>query len=106
MASIDDELLMDEQENRREVLFIRERLPQDLKDQFSDEQLLWMIDAIVDYYVDSGILDTDADEIDIDMEQSARAICERAAKEGIGTFDERDVYFIVEADLDFQEENL
>ena len=37
MASIDDELLMDEQENRREVLFIRERLPQDLKDQFSDE---------------------------------------------------------------------
>ncbi|MBP3252587.1 MAG: hypothetical protein J6M25_08135 [Prevotella sp.] len=106
MSSIDEEMLLDEQENQREVAFIRERLPLELKEQFTDGQLLWMIDALVDYYVDSGILDTDDDEVDIDMEETARHIAEQAKAEGIGSFDERDVYFIVEADLDFQEENL
>ena len=69
MASIDEELLRDEEENRREIAFIRERLPMDTKEKFTDEQMQWMLDTIVDYYVTSGILDSDAEELDIDMEQ-------------------------------------
>ena len=97
---------MDEEENRRELAFIRERLPQDMKPHFSDDDILYFIDAIVDYYYTSGILESQADEIDIDMQQVADAITAQAAKDGQGTFDPAEVVYVVEADMDFQEENL
>lgn len=106
MAGIDEELLNDEEETRREIAFIREQLPIDAKEKFSDELLSWMLDAIVDYYVESGVLDSDDDEIDIDMEQVADRMCERAFKERKEKLDPQEVFFVVEADLDFQEQNL
>ena len=104
MASIDDELLMDEEETRREMAFIRKQLPQDMKDKYSDDQLLWMLDEIVEYYVSSGVLDTNDDEIDIDMEKVAAYVCEQSLKQGRGELDPQEVSFVVEADLDFQEQ--
>ena len=106
MASIEDELLMDEEENRREIAFIRERLPMELKEKYNDEQLLWMLDAIVDYYAESGILDTDDEEIEIDVDQVAEHLCEQAKAEGMDGMDTEEVRFVIEADLDFQEENV
>ena len=106
MASIEEELLMDEEENRREIAFIRERLPMELKEKYTDEQLLWMLDAIVDYYAESGILDTDDEEIEIDVDQVAEHLCEQAKAEGMDGMDTQEVRFVIEADLDFQEENV
>ena len=104
MASIDEELLRDEEENRRERAYIRERLPMDTKDKFSDEELQWMLDTLVEYYVTSGVLDSDADELDIDLEQAAAYVCKEWHKEGRGELDPQEIFFVVEADLDFQEE--
>lgn len=97
---------MDEEENRREIEFIRERLPQDLKSYFSDDDLYYLIDAIVDYYYDSGILESTADEVEIDLQQVADAVTAQASKDKIGTFDAEVVYYVVEADMDFQEQNV
>ena len=97
---------MDEEENRREIEFIRERLPQDLKSYFSDDDLYYLIDAIVDYYYDSGILESTADEVEIDLQQVADAVTAQASKDKIGTFDADVVYYVVEADMDFQEQNV
>ena len=104
MASIDDELLMDDAENRRERAYIRERLPIDVKDKFTDDELQWMLDTLVEYYVTSGILDTDDDELDIDMEKVAAYVCDEWRKDFHGELDPQEVFFVVEADLDFQEE--
>ena len=106
MASIDEEIMMDEAENRREVAYIRERLPQEMKAHFSDDDLLYLMDAIVDYYYTSGILESTDEEIEIDMQQVADAITAQAKKDGQGTFDAAEVVYVVEADMDFQEENL
>ena len=106
MAGIDDELLMDEQENQREIAFIREQLPTELKDCYSDDQLLWMLDTLVSNYVESGVLDTDDDEVDIDLEEAAAHVCRQADAEGLPRLNPEDVYFVVEADLDFQEQAL
>lgn len=97
---------MDEEENRREIEFIRERLPQELKSYFSDDDLYYLIDAIVDYYYDSGILESTADEVEIDLQQVADAVTAQAGKDKIGTFDAEVVYYVVEADMDFQEQNV
>jgi hypothetical protein len=106
MASIDEELLMDEEENRREIAFIRERLPLDAKEKYDDELLLWMLDTLVEYYVSSGLLDGSDDEADIDMEAVASYVCEQAKLEKKGKLDQQEVFFVVEADLDFQEQNI
>ena len=103
MSSFEDELRLDDEENRREITFIRERLPLELKTHFSDDDLYYFIDAIVDYYYDSGILESTAD---IDMQLVANAVAEQARKDGQGTFDPNEVVYIVEADMDFQEQNL
>lgn len=104
MASLDEELLKDEEENRREIAFIREQLPSDLKGLFSDEQLQFIIDAIGTYFYESGILETNDDEVDVDLEVIAQFVCKEAKEEDEGSFDPQDVYWVVEADLDFQEE--
>ena len=106
MASIEEELRLDEEENRRELQFIRQFLPVDLKYHYSDSDILWIIDAIVDYYYTSGILESKEDEVDIDMEVVAEHICKRARQEKVSqSFDQQDVMIMVQADLDFQEQN-
>ena len=66
-----------------------------------------MMDLIVDYYYSSGILETDAEEVDIDLEAIAEYVCKRAKEEGFcSSFNPEEVFFIVQADLDFQEQNL
>lgn len=106
MASFEDELRMDEEENRREIKFIRERLPQELKTVFSDDDLYYLLDAIIDYYYDSGILESTADEVDIDLGQVAEAVAEHARRDKVGTFSPDDLFYVVEADMDFQEQSL
>ena len=107
MASIDEEIRLDEEENRRELAYIRTQLSPDMKKFYSDKDILYMMDLIVDYYYTSGILDTDADEVDIDMEKVAEYVCNRAKEEGFSSsFNPEEVFFIVQADLDFQEQNL
>lgn len=106
MASIEEEILLDEQENKRELAFIRSQLPSEAGELLSDEDILYLMDAIVDYYYTSGILESKDDEIDIDMEAVAEFVCEQAKKEGVGEFDPQDVFFVVQADLDFQEQAL
>ena len=106
MASLDEEILWDQEENKREIVFIREQLPSDLKEQYSDEQLLWMLDTIAAYFFESGILESNDEEVDIDIDEVSDYLCKQAAVEGLPRLNADEVRFVVEADLDFQEENL
>lgn len=105
--SIDEELKQDEQDMRREMAFIRRQLPIDMKEGYADDELLsWVLDTIAAYYYDSGVLESEADEVDIDMEEVARYVCAAAQQEGRKLLDPQEVRLIAEADLDFQEQEL
>ena len=106
MATLDEELRMDAEEDAREADFILSQLPSDLKERFTKEEILRLMDLIVEYYYESGVLDLDDDEIEIDLEQVADAICKKAKKEGLGDYQADEVFFVVQADLDFQEQTL
>ena len=106
MASLEEELRLDEEENRRELAFIRERVPFDGKKHYSDSTILYLMDLIVDYYYTSGILESEEEEVDIDLEAVADYVCQRAKEEDTTNLDPEYVLFIVQADLDFQEQNL
>ncbi|MBR1689068.1 MAG: hypothetical protein IJ710_11190 [Prevotella sp.] len=106
MAVLDDELLRDAEEDAREAEFIRNSLSSELKARFTDEQIRYMMDAIVEYYYESGVLESDEEEIDIDLQQIAEYVSRRAEEDGIGQLAADDVFFVVQADMDFQEQNL
>ena len=106
MASLDEEIRLDEEENRRELAFIRTQLPSDVKKFYRDKDILYMMDLIVDSYYTSGILESKEDEVEIDLEEVAGYVCKRAKDEGFcSSFNPEEVFFIVQADLDFQEQN-
>ena len=106
MATLDEELRMDAEEDAREADFILSQLPSDLKERFTKEEIFRLMDLIVEYYYESGVLDLDDDEIEIDLEQVADAICKKAKKEGLGDYQADEVFFVVQADLDYQEQTL
>ena len=106
MASLEEELRLDQEDDAREALFIMQQLPADLKEQYTTEDILYLMDLIVAYYFDSGLLESNDDEIDIDLQQVAEGVCKIAHDEGQQQYNPADVFFIVQADLDYQEENL
>ena len=72
MAAIDDEILMDAEEDAREIEFIRNYLPQELKEKFSDDELYYFLDVIIEYYTTSGVFDAQPDKdgyVDIDLDE-------------------------------------
>ena len=109
MADFEEELRLDDEENAREVEYIREVLPADLKEKFCEADLRYMMDTIVDYYFTSGVLEAEADAdgfVDIDLQKVADYVCAKAAEQVQGDFDPAEVFFVVQADMDFQEQNL
>lgn len=107
MASLDDELLQDAQEDARAVAYIKQHLPQELQERFTDDLLYYFLDLIVEYYANSGILDTPADKdgyIEVDEEAIAESLAKQAKKEKMGEFSSEELLFFVQAQMDFEEE--
>lgn len=101
--SIDDEIMLDAEDTRRETAYIREQLPIDDKDTLSNELMAWILDTIACYYYESGILESNDDEVDIDMTEVADYVCRHAESEKQITLDAQLIRLVAEADLDFQE---
>lgn len=107
MSNIDDELLKDAEDDAREVEFIRNYLPQELKDKFSDEELYYFLDVIIDYYVSEGVFDDshgDDEYVDIDLDKAVDYVIKQAKKEQMGEFEHDDILFVVQAELAYSEQ--
>ena len=104
--TFEEELLQDAEDDRQTVEFIRSRLPQELKESFTEDQLYYFLDVLVDYYTTSGVLDAtpDADGyIDLDIDQIADHLSRQARQDKIGDFPPQDLRWIVEAEMDYAE---
>ena len=90
---------MEDLDDEKTIAFIRERLPQDLKEKYSEDEFYFFLDTMYDYYEKSGILDNDSEYVDIDINEIANFIAKEAKKCDIGDFDPEELYFIVEGEL-------
>lgn len=108
MADFEEELRLDEEENAREAEYIINVLPAELKEKYSTDDILYMMDTIVEYYFESGILEGGSDDeyVDIDLQAVAEYVCRKAKEDGRGEYDADEVLLVAQADLDFQEENI
>lgn len=99
-----DEFLQDDLDDEKTIKFIKNYLPQDLKDRFSDDELYYFLDVIDEYYVESGILDAQPDEdgyIDIDLEKIVDYIIKEARKDEMGEFDSEELLFVVQGEMEY-----
>lgn len=105
--NIDDELMLDAQEDAAAVAYIKSHLPQELQEKFGDDLLYYFLDLIVEYYTESGVLDAEPDAdgyVEIDQEEMSATLAKKAKKEGMGDFAPDDLLFVVQAHMDFEEE--
>lgn len=94
------------EEDRQTIEFIKAYLPQEVKERFSEDDLYYMHDVMVDYFYESGILDQEPDAegfIDIDTEEVAKVIMEQARKDKMGDFNLEDLIWVVQGELEFGE---
>lgn len=101
---VNDEFLSSDLDDEKTIAFIRQYLPQDLKDKFSDDEMYYFLDVIDEYYAESGVLDAhpDADGcIDIDLEKIVDYVVKEARKDGMGEYDPDEILFIVQGEMEY-----
>ena len=99
-----DEFLEDDLDDEKTIEYIKGYLPQDLKEKFTDDELYYFLDVIDEYYVNSGILDSEPDAegfIDIDLDKIVDFVIKEAKKDGIGEFDHDDILFVVQGEMEY-----
>ena len=101
---MDDNFLLEDEDDEKTIAFIKNYLPQDLKGKFSDDELFYFLDVISEYYfnLDDSKADKDGN-IDIDLFDVADYVVKKAAEDKFGEYDPDEIYFIVDAEMDFAE---
>ena len=100
----EEDFLQEAEDDRKTVEFIKNYLPQDLKGKFSDEDLFYFLDVIVDYYTTSGVLEKQPDKdgfVDIDQDEIVDYIIKAAKKDKMGEFEHDDILFVVEGEMEY-----
>jgi hypothetical protein len=100
----DDEFLWCDADDEKAVKYIRNYLPQELKEKFCDDLLYYFLDLIDEYYIESGVLDAEADEegfVTIDLEEAAKFVAKAAEDDGCGKFDPEEIFFVVQGEMEY-----
>lgn len=103
MATEDDFLLEDE-DDAKTIEFIKNYLPQDLKGKFTDDDLYYILDVIVDYYTTSGCLEVEPDAdgyINIDQDEIVAYVVSESKKDEMGPYEAEDVFFVVQGEMEY-----
>ncbi|MCH5177519.1 MAG: hypothetical protein J1F25_05805 [Prevotellaceae bacterium] len=105
--NLDDELLQDAEDSVQAVAFIRNYLPQELKEKFTDDDLYYMLDVLLECYTETDVLDVEPDAdgyADIDLERIVDYVVRKAKKEQMGPYEPDDVLLVVQAEMDYSEQ--
>jgi hypothetical protein len=101
---LEDDFLLEDEDDEKTVEFIKNFLPLDLKDKFTDDELYYFLDVMVDYYSTSGCLDVQPDAegyVNIDQDEIVDYIVKEANKDGMGEFSPEDILFVVQGEMEY-----
>ena len=99
-----DEFMEEDLDDSKTVAYIRNSLPQELKEKYSDDTLYYILDVINDWFATSGVLDQEPDKdgfIDIDNDALVEYIIKEARRDNIGNFPADEIILIVEAEAEY-----
>jgi len=85
------------------ILFIRNQLPQEMKEKFSNDDLNYIIDLIYEFYDNKGFLNDDDTVVEVDLDELTTFVIKNAKKDKVGSFKEDEIHFIVDAEIAYCE---
>ncbi len=86
------------------VAYIRPRLPRDIQDKYSDNDIIYIGDIIYDFYEKKGFFDeSDEEAPELNVDELIRYVRTSLKKDGDAEFDDDDVEFLVRGELDYEE---
>lgn len=88
------------------IKFIRATLPKEVSDKYDDDEILYVIDIIWDWYEKNGYLKIDAgvtDEEELDIEKLSAFVAKEIKKDGEIEMDPSDINMIVKGELQYEE---
>lgn len=101
---LEDDFLLADDDDEKTIQFIKNYLPQELKDKFSGDEFYYFLDLIDEYYSESGVLDSQPDGegyIDIDLEKVVEYIVAEAKKDEMGEYDPEEILFVVQGEMEY-----
>ena len=106
IMGLEDDFLKDDLDDEKTIEYIKNYLPQELKEKFSDDEFYYFLDLIDEYYSESGILDVEPDEegcVEVDLGQIVDYIIKEAHKDEMGDYDPEEILFVVQGELEYTE---
>lgn len=100
----EDDFLLEDEDDAKTIEFIKNYLPQELKDKFTDDDLYYILDVIVDYYTTSGCLEIEPDAegyINIDQDEIVEYVIQESKKDEMGPYEAEDVFFVVQGEMEY-----
>lgn len=104
MATIDDEILLGAEEDAKEVAFIQNYMGVDNRELFAEDDIYYCLDVMLEYLDHTSDKVDENGFVDIDTEELARHIQKKAKKEGMGPYDLDALVLLVEAELEYNEQ--
>ena len=103
---MEDDFLQNDVDDEKTIEYIKNYLPQELKEKCSDDEFYYFLDLIDEYYSESGILDAQPDAdgyIEIDLGIIVVYIVKEAHKDEMGDYDPEEILFIVQGEMEYTE---
>ena len=103
-SAIDNEIFRGAAEDAKEVAFIQNYIGSENRELFTEEDIYYCIDVLLEYL---DKLNDKADEdgyIDIDAEEIARHIQKKAKEEGMGPYELDALILLIDAELEYNEQ--
>lgn len=88
------------------IKFIRATLPEDVNAKYDDDEILFIIDTIWDWYEKNGYLDIDTnvtDEEEMDLGALTAYVKKEVARDGEILMDPVDIEMIVKGEVQYEE---
>ena len=104
--SKEEDLLQDEFDDEKAIEYIKNYLPQELKDKFTDDEFYYFLDLIYEYCSNSDLLDAEPDEdgyVDIDLDKIVDYMVKEARKDNMGEYDPQELFFIVQGEMEYED---
>lgn len=91
-----------EQDDLAEVAFVRNHIPQELKELVTDDDLIYFGDVIFDYFDSRGLIGEEGDDeadSEFDYEELLSYVIKSARRDQVASLDDEQIGFILQAEL-------
>ena len=103
-SAIDNEIMRGAEEDAREVAFIQNYMGVENRDLFTEEDIYYCLDVLLEYLDNLNENADDDGFIDIDTEEIAKHIQKKAKREGMGPYELDALILLIDAELEYNEQ--